>query len=95
MSPSVAPSGPPAIPMLAAISGSIEAFISIAPIPTIPPLIAAKPMSPPSIPIALLKPSMPVAPIAAIVPWLTKPTSIMSPIIEVDIAPSAAIPAKP
>ena len=63
--------GPAVIPILAAISGFISAFISILPIPAIPPLIAASPMSPPSIPMALLKPSIPFAPIAAIVPWLT------------------------
>ena len=61
--------------------------------PTIPPLIAASPMSPPSIPIAPLRPFIPSSPIAAIVPWLTKPTSIISPIIPADIVPDAAIPA--
>ena len=95
ISPSLAPSGPAAIPILAAISGFISAFKSILPIPTIPPLIAANPMSPPSIPIAPLKPSIPFAPIAAIVPWLTKPTSIMSPIIPADISPPFAMLAIP
>ena len=81
--------------MLAAISGFISAFKFISPIPVIPPLIAAKPMSPPCIPIAPLNSFIPSAPIAAIVPWFTNPISIISPIIPADISPALAMLAIP
>jgi hypothetical protein len=45
--------------------------------------------------LAAPRPSIPCAPIAAIVPWLTNPVCIMSPIIPVDIFPEAAIAAIP